>query len=430
MKQFIPILFASILFACNQNDALDHKPVSDFVALPTDMTKIEDSVFTHLDVWMRDAQIIGVSEAEHGMNEGMDFRNAYIKYLVRTNQVQVLAFETGMLESRMVNDYIQGKELNLDTVLQKGICYTFGQFHQNRELFKWLREINASRASHNKVQFYGFDMSGSASNPWIDDASYALRTYMNYLKSVDTVFYNDVYPKAETYFPYLNIPQPQEVQEKSFLDLKAVGNIELESLVGQLDSELHKNGERYISAKGKDEYDWAVRSIVAVKQNITFLKGYLLANGDQSSREQFMLENLNWIRKREGKKKILLFAHLAHLAKDISRPNEAGEETMPNNMFGELLASEYGKAYQVIGNVFSYLDYYDAIDSVEVNSFPRRLQKRYNESDFCLKLDPKDSLFLSPQVFGIAYRGHWTMTPAKGMDVIFYTRKQHFFFKE
>lgn len=418
-----------LISSCKQSRTSEDEVVTNFIALPADLNVIDDSIFEPLDIWTRDAKIIGLSEGEHGMNEGMDFRNSYIKHLVRTNQVQVLAIESGLLESRVVNQYIHGKDLDLDSVLTNGICYTFGQFQQNRDLLTWLRNVNASRAAADRVQFYGFDMSGSASNPWIDDASFALRTYMDYLKAADDADYNAITAKVEFYFPYLNIPIPNE-EERSFLDLKEEERAALDQLINQLESSLQSNKDEYISIKGKEGYDWAVRSILAVKQNVTFLKGYVLEQGDQSSRERFMLDNLKWIREKEGNKKILLFAHLAHLSKDISRPDEEGRETLPESMFGELLSKEFGDDYQVIGNVFSYLDYYDAVDSVAVNSFPIKLQERYEAPNFCLKFDPTDSLFIAPQVFGIPYRGHWTMSPAKGLDIIFYTEKQHFFKKE
>ena len=117
------IIFAITLYSCNQ-DSENHagqKIITNFVELNTDLSNIDDSVFLHLDEWLKDAEIIGISEGEHGMNEAMDFRNSYIKYLIRTNQVQVLAFESGLLESRLVNDYIHGKNLNLDTVLTNGL---------------------------------------------------------------------------------------------------------------------------------------------------------------------------------------------------------------------------------------------------------------------------------------------------------------------
>lgn len=433
MRNFIAVVLITVsIYSCTekQTHQVENEMTSTFVKLPADLTNIEDSVFSQLDAWLSDAKIIGVSEGEHGMNEGMDFRNSLIKHLVSTSQIQVIAFETGMLESRLVNQYIHGKDLNIDSVLTRGICYNFGDFEQNRELFVWLRKINASRRAEKQVHFYGFDMSGNASNPWIDNASYALKELMAYLKVVDQEIYKEMHPNAESFYRYLNIPEPEGDNENSLLDLKEAERKELDHLVDQLGNVLIDKKMQYIAIKGEEEYDWAVRMINASKQNITFLKGYLLANKDQSSREQFMLENLKWIREREENKKILLFAHLAHLAKDISRPDQDGKETQPENMFGELLAKEFGNNYQVIGNLFSYLDYYNSVDSVAVNSFPERLKKRYKESNFCLKVDRTDSIFLEHQTFSIPFRGNWMMTPAKGVDIILYTEKQHFFYKE
>ncbi len=140
--------------------------------------------------------------------------------------------------------------------------------------------------------------------------------------------------------------------------------------------------------------------------------------------------NVKWIRKKEGNKKIVLFAHLSHLAKDLSRIDEDGNNTIPETMFGEHMHAEFGTKYKVVGNMFRCLDYYDAIDSVKVNSLSEVLYSMYDVSNFCLRVDTTDSLFSTPQIYGIPFKGDLWMTPSKGIDIIFYTEKQHFFYKE
>lgn len=433
MKSILAIVLITLTaFACNNDSENQNSPSNNttYLELPNDLTKVPDEAFLQIVEWTKDAEIIGVSEGEHGMNEGMNFRNSYIKYLVRKNRVQVVAIESGIVESRLINDYINGADLNIDTVLTYGISYTFGQFEQNKELLNWLRKTNETRDQDNRIHFYGFDMSGSAPNPFLDDGSYALKECLKYIKIADIELYNEVLSKAKYYFPYLNIPESPESDEKSFLDLSQEKKSDLNQMINHLIGSIQKNKEFYIEKIGKEKYGWALRSAVCAKQNLEFLEGYLSEDKDQSVREQFMLDNLKWIKAKEGDKKIVIFAHIAHLAKDITRPDETGNETLPENMFGELLANEFGSRYQVIGNFFNYLDYYDAIDSVEVNSFPDILHKKYKASNFCTDIDENDSLYLKPRIFGIPFRGKLWMTPIKGVDVILYTEKQHYFYKE
>lgn len=433
MNNFVTIvLIALIVYACDNDSENLESPENEitFIELPNDLTKVSDKAFLSIDKWLKNAEIIGVSEGEHGMNEGIDFRNSYIKHLVGTNRIQVIAIESGLLESRLINDYINGADLNIDLVLTNGISYTFGQFEQNRELLNWLRTTNETRDRDNRIHFYGFDMSGSAPNPFLDDGSYALKECLKYIQVADFELYNEFFSKAKYYFPYLNIPKSPESDEKSFLDLSEEKKADLYQLVNRLIGSIQKKKDFYIQKIGKEKYDWALRSAVCAKQNLEFLEGYMFEDKDQSKREQFMLDNLKWIKAKEGDKKIVLFAHIAHLAKDIARPDETGKETLPENMFGELLANEFGSRYQVFGNFFNYLDYYDSMDSVEVNSFPDKLHQKYKSTNFCLKIDDTDSLYLKPRTFGIPFRGKLWMTPIKGVDVILYTEKQHYFYKE
>lgn len=426
------IIFTITLYSCNQDSEnhVTNKIVTTFVELPGDLSNIDDSVFIHLDEWLKDAEMIGISEGEHGMNESMDFRNSYIKYLIRTNQVQVLAFESGLLESRLVNDYIQGENLNLDTVLTNGFSYTFGQFSQSRELIEWLRKTNETRSTEKRVRFYGFDMSGSAPNPYLENASYSLQECLNYLKEVDPELFYERSVDAEQFLPYLRVADNPENIGVSFVDLseekRAIYLEFLENLMGTIE----KNKLKYIQKSGEDQYEWGLQMAVCSKQNLSFLIGYHQPKTDHSSRERFMIENIKWIRKKEGNKKMVLFAHLSHLAKDISRIDEDGNNTMPEIMFGEHMHAEFGTTYKVIGNMFRCLDYYNAVDSVKVHSLPELLHSKYNTPNFCLRIDTTESLFSKPQIYGVPFKGDLWMTPSKGVDIIFYTEKQHFFYKE
>lgn len=47
-------------------------------------------------------------------------------------------------------------------------------------------------------------------------------------------------------------------------------------------------------------------------------------------------------------------------------------------------------------------------------------------SDFCLRADKTDSLFLHPRIYGIPFKGDlWN--PSRAIDVILYTEQPHLF---
>lgn len=432
MKNLVPLLvFASCLTSCsNTYKTKKVQAEINFVTLNDDLSSIPDSTFRLIDKWLIGAEIIGLSEGVHGMNEPLNFRNSYIKHLVKSNQIQVLAFESGILESKMVNDYIQGRDLDLDSVLTNGFSYTFGQFNQNKELLIWLRKINSARSKENNIRFYGFDMAGNAPNPHLEKSAYALEECLKYLNKVDIINYQNFLLQVNEYIPYLCILNNADKYELSFADLTESKRKSYRQILETLKKLIEENKSKYVSIAGHKEYNWGLQSLTCAQQNLTFLIDFHKQNIDQSSREKFMLDNLKWIRLQEGDRRILLYAHISHLAKDISRINENGENMLPEKMFGENIADFYGEKYKVIGNLFSQLDYYEEIDSVLENSLPSFLFKKYQKNNFCIKVNHLDTLLSKPWIFGVPFKGNLWTTPTKGMDVIFYTHKQHYFYKE
>lgn len=404
---------------------------TDLVVLGDDLTSIPDSLFKPLDNWLSEYKIIGFAEGDHGMNESLDFRNSYIKHLVKTNQIRVLAFESGLIESKMVNDYINGLDLNLDSVLNNGMTYTFGQFEQSKELLTWLRQENKTRNPESRIQFYGFDMAGNAPNPYLENSSFALEECLEYLQSTDLKMYQKYANEVEYYLPFLSTKDDPDSKEISFSDLPQEKRESLLVLHNDLISVIEKNKEQYIKSKGIEAYDWALQTAKCAKQNIVFLEGYNASPRDQSTREKFMLDNLEWIMNREENEKIFLFAHLAHLAKDISIIDSTGQETRTDNFFGEYLQNRFGNDYKLVANTYCYVDYYTEVDSVKTNSFPYQLNERYKHPNFLLNLNENDALFSQSQIFGTPLlSGDVWICPNKGIDVIFHTEKQHFFYKE
>lgn len=216
-------LFMLLLFSsCNseQQNQLETDTQTDLVVLGDDLRSIPDSLFKPLDNWLSEYKIIGFAEGDHGFNESLDFRNSYIKYLVKTNQIRVLAFESGLLESKMVNDYINGLDINLDSVLTNGMTYNFGQFEQSKELLTWLREENKTRSLEDRIQFYGFDMAGNAPNPYLENSSFALEECLNYLQSIDLKIYQKYKNEVEYYLPFLSTKDEPDSKEISFLVLR------------------------------------------------------------------------------------------------------------------------------------------------------------------------------------------------------------------
>ena len=89
------------------------------------------------------AKIVGLSEGQHAAAEPLVFRNRLFKYLVENLGFGAVAIESGIVESRLLNDYVTQGKGELDTVLKQGFSAGFDTFRQNVELIGWLRNYNA-----------------------------------------------------------------------------------------------------------------------------------------------------------------------------------------------------------------------------------------------------------------------------------------------
>ena len=134
-----------------------------------------------------DAKIVGLSEGIHAAAEPLIFRNRLFKHLVEQLGFKAIAIESGIVESRVLNDYVTQGKGDFDAVLRQGFSNGFDTFRQNGELIRWMREYNARLPPDAvKVQIFGLDVPGSPGN--LDAArgpDTALRSALEYLRAVD-----------------------------------------------------------------------------------------------------------------------------------------------------------------------------------------------------------------------------------------------------
>ena len=156
-------------------------PVSnaDLAASTKDLQPIEKMI--------GDAKIVGLSEGIHAAAEPLVFRNRLFKHLVEHMGFTAIAMESGIVESRVLNDYVTQGKGEIDAVLKQGLSNGFDTFRQNGELIRWIREHNARLPPDAvKVQIFGLDVPGSPGN--FDAArgpDTALHTALEYLRVVD-----------------------------------------------------------------------------------------------------------------------------------------------------------------------------------------------------------------------------------------------------
>ncbi len=118
-----------------------------------------DSAWAFLRPMIGTARLLAIGENIHGGHEPLALRNHLIRYAVTQLGFTAVAIESGFTEGQLVDRFVQGEPLDVDSVLRHGINNGFDRLPENKDLLLWLRDHN-QRASR-KVHFYGIDQTGA-----------------------------------------------------------------------------------------------------------------------------------------------------------------------------------------------------------------------------------------------------------------------------
>ena len=97
-------------------------------------------------------EVLMLGEASHGAKEFFLEKNEIIKYLIVNDGYTKIGFEHLDTEFAKINDFIQGKAIDLSTAMKNLRAYRTQEFV---ELFQWLKAYNDKNPS-NKVMVFGF----------------------------------------------------------------------------------------------------------------------------------------------------------------------------------------------------------------------------------------------------------------------------------
>lgn len=324
-------------------------PVSnaDLVAATKDLRFIERMI--------GDAKIVGLSEGPHAAAEPLIFRNRLFKHLVEHMGFKAIAMESGIVESRVLNDYVTQGKGEFDSVLRHGFSNGFDTFRQNGELIRWIREHNARLPPDAvKVQVFGLDVPGSPGN--FDAArgpDTALRTSLEYLHVVDPQAADQLQRRVETFLPVLK-------DINGYGDVKEPERDALTAAIADLVSLMERQQLAYIAKSSKEDFDWAERAAIGARQADTWFRrmppGWKLEDGlawtryAMQVRDRTMADNLGWVRSRLGPRgRVLVFAAAGHLASTVVQvPTQPMREMIP---LGSYVKDRFGSDFINILNL-------------------------------------------------------------------------------
>jgi erythromycin esterase len=300
------------------------------------------------------ATIVGVSEGQHGAAEPLIFRNRLFKHLVEHQGFGAIALESGIVEGRVLNDYVGQGKGEFDAVLKQGFSNGFDTFQQNRDLIRWMRAYNARMPRANQVQIFGLDVPGSPGN--FDAArrpDTALRSVLEYLRVVDAAAAAQFEFRVATFLPVLE-------GINGYGALKQPERDALTAAIADLISLMERQRHAYVVRSSIDEFSWAERAAIGARQTDAWFRtmplewkledGLAWTRYAMQVRDRTMADNFDWVRGQLGPgARVLVFAASGHLASTSVRiPAAPFQEMVP---LGTYLKDRFGSNYISILNL-------------------------------------------------------------------------------
>jgi len=267
------------------------------------------------------ARVVAFGEPFHGGHEPLAMRNRLIRYAVTQLGFRAVALETGVTSSKVLYDYVVGRTTETEAVVSKSLSYDFGDFQENIELIRWLRNYNATQSAERQVHLYRIDLEGN----FFPYAYRSVEAVVKYLDLADPSLVGDL---AGQYGEVVRVFRSDEYVKLAPSEKDAVtGRIQ------DLVTLVRRERIPLPAATSRDEYDWALRLAMAADQDDAYLRTLpsssdweLLKTSSEKlqpaerwdhmdeMREQGMADNLLWVRQREASRgRVLLFAHNDHV---------------------------------------------------------------------------------------------------------------------
>lgn len=297
------------------------------------------------------ARVVALGEPAHGAHEPLAFRNRLFKYLVEELGFTAIALESGVSESRRVNDFVRGAPGEARDIARAGLTWGFGDYPENVELLQWMRTFNAAADELRKVSFYGIDLSGSSDGDFTT-ARVALDDALAYLARVAPEASRDARSALE---PFL-----QRFSRGKYQALEPQDKQHLRKAIKELIAVFERERPRLVAVSSEKDFEWARRSAVAASQVERLFRLWpadtpaqgVAAEFDRAAaaRDAAMAENVRWALQREGAPgRLLVYAHNAHIMNGVLRGGIWSVYPEPPAMMGRHLRSALGKDLVIIG---------------------------------------------------------------------------------
>ena len=303
------------------------------------------------------ARVAAFGEQTHGAHEPLAFRNRLLRYLVEKLGFTAIAVETGLPESRAIADFVSGDAGapapgEAARIVLRGFTWGFGNFAENVELVRWMRDYNDDPRHARKIRFYGIDLSlggpqGSTPTPAAIDGA------LGYLARVDSSTASAMRARFAPLTQYL--PGSPSVR------ITAAAHDTLTAAIDALVERLERGRAEYVAASSERDYAWAMRFAIVARQGDRAhrvlappVPGSGIPGGAWrvlNARDSAMAENVRWALEREGPRgRVLVFAHDMHV-KNAATVGGPWRLDRPPTAMGQYLREALGDRLVIVVGV-------------------------------------------------------------------------------
>jgi erythromycin esterase len=295
------------------------------------------------------ARVVALGEPAHGAHEPLSFRNRLFQYLVEDQGFTAIAIESGLPESRRVQDFVEGGPGDVRQIVRDNLSYNFGTLGENVELVEWMRSYNANVAHRRKVRFYGIDLSIGGPRGYTPQPA-PFEAALAYLARVDRASAQRERAAIEPFMARL----------PGAASFSPTEHERLSAAIDDLVSFLDRHHRPFIATTSEAEYAWAQRNAVVARQAEDEFRvalpgppGGPILPGDWRAaevRDRAMADNVRWSLAQEGPLgRVLVFAHNAHVKNAQTEGGIWNAFARAPRSMGMYLRSALGDNLTVIG---------------------------------------------------------------------------------
>ncbi len=233
------------------------------------------------------ATVVAIGEVTHGTSEIYQMKGRLIRYLVEREGYKVFAIEANMPEAYRLNQYITNGTGDPKELI-KGMLFWTWDTQEMLDIVEWMKTYNATNTK--KILFTGIDMQvfegplaeiKTAYNKYNTDSSATLRSLQARLKYLQEARRNKIYT----------------VGYRAAKNNKRKFRRELNAQKSWVNTKINDKAEKA----------WILQNIRLMEQYTEMVTPAI--------RDQYMAENLLWIKQQYPKEKIILWAHNGHIQK-------------------------------------------------------------------------------------------------------------------